>query len=37
MDAIIHPEDTRKWISTGLKMANNAPITRPYNVGVIQT
>jgi 3-methylcrotonyl-CoA carboxylase beta subunit len=37
MDAIIHPEDTRKWISAGLKMANNAPITKPYNVGVIQT
>jgi acetyl-CoA carboxylase carboxyltransferase component len=37
MDAIIHPEDTRKWLSAGLKMANNAPITKPYNVGVIQT
>jgi 3-methylcrotonyl-CoA carboxylase beta subunit len=37
MDAIIHPEDTRKWISAGLKMANNAPITKAYNVGVIQT
>ena len=37
MDAIIHPEDTRKWISTGLEIANNAPITKPYNVGVIQT
>lgn len=37
MDAIIHPEDTRKWISNGLEMANNAPITKPYNVGVIQT
>lgn len=37
MDAIINPIDTRKWISAGLKMANNAPITKPYNVGVIQT
>jgi 3-methylcrotonyl-CoA carboxylase beta subunit len=37
MDAIIHPEDTRKWLAQGLKMANNAPITKPYNVGVIQT
>jgi 3-methylcrotonyl-CoA carboxylase beta subunit len=37
MDAIIHPEDTRKWLSAGLKMANNAPITKAYNVGVIQT
>ncbi|HSH65933.1 MAG TPA: carboxyl transferase domain-containing protein, partial [Bacteroidia bacterium] len=37
MDAIIHPEDTRKWLSKGLEMANNAPITKAYNVGVIQT
>jgi len=37
MDAIIHPLDTRKWISMGLEMANNSPITKPYNVGVIQT
>ena len=37
MDAIINPLDTRKWISEGLKMANNAPIAKPYNVGVIQT
>ena len=37
LDAIIHPLDTRKWISMGIEMANNAPITKPYNVGVIQT
>jgi len=37
MDAIIHPLDTRKWISMGIEMANNAPITKAYNVGVIQT
>ncbi|MDQ3047021.1 MAG: acyl-CoA carboxylase subunit beta [Bacteroidota bacterium] len=37
MDAIINPIDTRKWISIGMEMANNAPITKPYNVGVIQT
>lgn len=37
LDAIINPLDTRKWISMGIEMANNAPITRPYNVGVIQT
>jgi 3-methylcrotonyl-CoA carboxylase beta subunit len=37
MDAIIHPLDTRKWISMGIEMANNAPITKPYNVGVLQT
>lgn len=37
VDAIINPLDTRKWISMGIEAANNAPITRPYNVGVIQT
>jgi 3-methylcrotonyl-CoA carboxylase beta subunit len=37
LDAIINPLDTRKWISMGIEMANNAPITKPYNVGVIQT
>ncbi len=37
VDAIIHPLDTRKWISMGIEMADNAPITKAYNVGVIQT
>ena len=37
LDAIINPLDTRKWISMGIEMANNAPITKQYNVGVIQT
>lgn len=37
LDAIINPLDTRKWISMGIEMANHAPITKPYNVGVIQT
>lgn len=37
LDAIINPLDTRKWISIGIEMANNAPIIKPYNVGVIQT
>ena len=37
LDAIINPLDTRKWISMGIEAANNAPITRPYNVGIIQT
>lgn len=37
LDAIINPLDTRKWLSMGIEMANNAPITKPYNVGVIQT
>lgn len=37
MDAIIHPLDTRKWISMGIEAANHSPITKAYNVGVIQT
>ena len=37
LDAIINPIDTRRWISQGIEMANNSPITEKYNVGVIQT
>ncbi|MGR6087090.1 MAG: acyl-CoA carboxylase subunit beta [Arcticibacter sp.] len=37
VDAVIDPLDTRKWISMGIEMANHAPITQAYNVGVIQT
>lgn len=37
IDAIIHPLETRKWISMGIEMANHAPLTKAYNVGVIQT
>jgi len=36
-DAIIDPKDTRKWISMGIEAADHAPITKRYNVGVIQT
>lgn len=36
IDAIINPLDTRKWLSMGIEMANNSPITKTYNVGVIQ-
>jgi acetyl-CoA carboxylase carboxyltransferase component len=36
VDAIIDPLDTRKWISMGIEMANNAPIERAYNPGIIQ-
>lgn len=35
-DAIIDPIETRKWISTGIEIANNKPVGK-YNVGVIQT
>jgi acetyl-CoA carboxylase carboxyltransferase component len=36
VDAIIDPMDTRQWISMGIEAANQAPITKQYNVGVIQ-
>lgn len=36
VDAIIDPLDTRKWISSGIEMANHKPIER-FNVGVLQT
>ena len=36
-DAIIDPIDARKWISMGIEAADHAPITKRYNVGVIQT
>jgi 3-methylcrotonyl-CoA carboxylase beta subunit len=37
VDAIIDPLETRKIISMGIEMANNAPIEKKYNVGIIQT
>jgi 3-methylcrotonyl-CoA carboxylase beta subunit len=37
VDGIIDPMETRKTISMGIEMANHAPITKAYNVGVIQT
>lgn len=36
-DAVINPLDTRKWISEGISIANQAPITRSFNMGVLQT
>lgn len=36
VDGIIDPADTRKFISTGIEAANNAPVEK-FNVGVIQT
>ncbi len=35
-DAIIDPLDTRQWISAGIDAANNAPIEKAFNLGVIQ-
>lgn len=37
VDAIIDPAKTRKYISMGIEAANNAPATKRYNVGNIQT
>jgi 3-methylcrotonyl-CoA carboxylase beta subunit len=37
IDAIIDPLDTRKVISMGIEMANHSPITKKFNVGVLQT
>ena len=36
-DAIIDPLETRTVISVGIEAANHAPITKRFNVGVIQT
>jgi 3-methylcrotonyl-CoA carboxylase beta subunit len=35
-DAIIDPLETRDWISMGIEAANQAPIERQFNLGVIQ-
>ncbi|MGI9530781.1 acyl-CoA carboxylase subunit beta [Lutimonas sp.] len=35
-DAIIDPMDTRHWISSGIQAANQAPIEKQFNLGVIQ-
>ncbi len=35
-DAIIDPLDTRIWISMGIEAANQAPIEKPFNMGVLQ-
>ena len=37
VDSIIDPADTRKVISTGISVANHAPIEKQFNVGIIQT
>ena len=37
VDGIIDPLESRKVIAMGIEAANQAPIERPFNVGVIQT
>jgi 3-methylcrotonyl-CoA carboxylase beta subunit len=36
-DGVIDPLETRKVISMGIEAANNAPIEKQFNVGIIQT
>ncbi len=35
-DAIIDPMETRKWISMGIEAADQAPIDKAFNMGVLQ-
>jgi len=35
-DAVINPMDTRKWISTGIEVANHAPLEKKFNLGILQ-
>lgn len=37
LDAIIDPLETRTWISMGIEAAQQAPATRVFNMGVLQT
>ena len=37
VDGIINPTETRKVISMGIEAANQSPIKKAFNVGVIQT
>jgi acetyl-CoA carboxylase carboxyltransferase component len=35
-DGVIDPRETRKWISMGIEAANQAPIEKQFNMGVLQ-
>ena len=37
LDAVIDPLDTRTWVSLGIEAASQAPATREFNMGVLQT
>jgi len=37
LDAIIDPLETRTWISMGIEAAQQAPATKAFNMGVLQT
>lgn len=36
VDAIIDPIETRSWISMGIEIANQSPIERKFNMGILQ-
>ena len=36
VDAIIDPVETRKWISIGIEIANEAPSNEKFNMGILQ-
>ena len=36
VDNVIHPNETRKWISMGIEAADHAPIAKPFNLGILQ-
>ena len=37
VDAIIDPRETRRWLATGLEMADHNPDMEPFRMGVLQT
>jgi 3-methylcrotonyl-CoA carboxylase beta subunit len=36
VDAVIDPTETRSWISMGIELANHAPSTEKFNLGILQ-
>ena len=36
VDSVIDPEETRKWISTGIEAADESPAEEKFNMGVLQ-
>lgn len=37
LDAVIDSLETRTWVSLGIEAARQAPATREFNMGVLQT
>jgi acetyl-CoA carboxylase carboxyltransferase component len=37
LDAVIDPLETRTWVSMGIEAASQAPATREFNMGLLQT